>query len=189
MIVLIRHATPIVNYNICNYNEACIQLLNYNKTKNIKENELCKFMNTSVFKKIRFSNDLKIFSSTTPRASETALKLFKEQDKIFKSDLFTEFDLNILKIPLIKMPLRSWFLFSRLLWFLGMSNNAKEISKELKRVNIAEQIILNKYSKTSIRVLVSHGLFCKFLEKNLLKLNFSKKTYEKNGCFTVTIYE
>lgn len=87
MIFLIRHATPKIDYTSCNYQAAPLRLQDYNRTKNIEEDEIFKFRLTALFHKIKENNPI-VYCSPIASAEHTCQLLFSHVDNyIIDADL------------------------------------------------------------------------------------------------------
>ena len=133
-IVLIRHATPLVNGSKCDSTVAQNRLINYNQTKpnqtkHLALDELNSFKQSSAYQDILLIE--KVFVSPLIRAQKTAEALFPNNKQITLEDL-KEFDLKIINIPKIKLTLNLWFILSRILWLLGLNKTQNSIHKEKK---------------------------------------------------------
>ncbi len=164
-IVLIRHATPLVDGSKCDSTVAQNRLINYNQTKHLALDELNSFKQSSAYQDILLI------------------------EKVFVSPLITledlkEFDLKIINIPKIKLTLNLWFILSRILWLLGLNKTQNSIHKEKKRV---EKLIPTLLQQDCC--IVGHGFIQHEIKKYLRKYHFVKSFHEKNGCFCVEIFQ
>lgn len=183
MLILIRHATSNINYNACNANEACKRISSYNTTSSLNFNEIDDKKNY-LLNLVSDADKLRIYSSALPRAASTADHIFnRKYGSILQDPLFNEFDLQILRLPFIKLPTKGWLFISRLFWFFGMSRGARSFSIEKLRVKKAARKIEQSLNSGMCVVLVGHGLFNKFLERIFLKKGWSIKNSYKKGCF------
>ena len=126
-IVLIRHATPLVDSSKCDATVAQNRLINYNQTEHLALDELNSFKQSSAYQDILLIE--KVFVSPLIRAQKTAEALFPNNERITLEDL-KEFDLKIINIPKIKLTLNLWFILSRILWLLGFNKTQNSIHKE-----------------------------------------------------------
>lgn len=185
MILLIRHATPEVEYSNCRYGTAKARLSEYNETTSIASSEIEPFLSDALYKR-SFDENIKIYSSTTNRAAKTAQILFSNHpNKISYSKEFVEFDLNIVPIPFAKLSLRTWFAISRVLWLLGFNNNAVPKQKEKSRVDAISNKFLFDVSLGNTVFCVAHGYLIRELGKRLRNAGMKQSRIYKNGCFTV----
>ena len=126
-IVLIRHATPLVDGSKCDSTVAQNRLINYNQTEHLALGELNSFKQSSAYQDILLIE--KVFVSPLIRAQKTAEALFPNNKRITLEDL-REFDLKIINIPKIKLTLNLWFILSRILWLLGLNKTQNSIHQE-----------------------------------------------------------
>lgn len=126
-IVLIRHATPLVDSSKCDSTVAQNRLINYNQTEHLVLGELNSFKQSSAYQDILLIE--KVFVSPLIRAQKTAEALFPNNKRITLEDL-KEFDLKIINIPKIKLTLNLWFILSRILWLLGLNKTQNSIHQE-----------------------------------------------------------
>ncbi|AEW77495.1 histidine phosphatase family protein [Aggregatibacter actinomycetemcomitans] len=180
-IVLIRHVTPLVDGSKCNATVAQNRLVEYNETERLALDEINSFKQSTAYQEMLTIP--KIFVSPMIRAQKTANALFPSNELITLEDL-KEFDLKITNMPKIKLTLNSWFILSRILWLLGLNKTQKNIGEEKKRVKKLMPTLLKQDC-----CIVSHG-FIQHEIKNYLKKNeFVKLFHQKNGCFSVEIFQ
>ncbi|MBN6064575.1 histidine phosphatase family protein [Aggregatibacter actinomycetemcomitans] len=180
-IVLIRHVTPLVDGSKCNATVAQNRLVEYNETESLALDEINSFKQSTSYQNILTIQ--KIFVSPLIRAQKTANALFPDHELITLEEL-KEFDLKITNMPKIKLTLNSWFMLSRILWLLGLNKTQKKIGEEKKRVKKLIPTLLKQDC-----CIVSHG-FIQHEIKNYLKKNqFVKSFHQKNGCFSVEIFQ
>lgn len=191
MIILIRHATPLVNYGKCNYITAKERLIHYNTTTDIKREEINIFLKSDFFKKKSLFKKKYIgLVSSLPRANETGKTIFNHYNYEYKiSNLFREFELSLIKIPCFKLKLKTWFLVSRILWFLGINNGVESFRKSKSRVNKIVLLLNEHHENSNSPILVAHGLLNKFIEKKIIKDSWKIVFKQKTGCFEYTIYD
>ena len=180
-IVLIRHATPLVDGSKCDSTVAQNRLINYNQTEHLALDELNSFKQSSAYQDILLIE--KVFVSPLIRAQKTAEALFPNNERITLEDL-KEFDLKIINIPKIKLTLNLWFILSRILWLLGLNKTQNSIHQEKKRVEKLIPALLQQDC-----CIVSHGFIQHEIKKYLRKHHFVKSFHEKNGCFCVEIFQ
>lgn len=111
-----------------------------------------------------------VFTSSIPRAKNTADLIFGEGYAFQPYPLFREFERKIFAFPNLKLPLKYWLVKSRILWFLGMNKKGIEsFSKAKKRAKLGVNQLELKAQRDGKVVLVSHGLLNRFLVKYLKK--------------------
>lgn len=184
MIVLIRHATPKIDYSSCNYQTAKRRLQDYNLTEDIEENEINTFLSSSLFLKIK-ERDPIIYSSPVGRAVRTCQLLFKHADSYTIKPELREVGLEILFLPLLKIKVRTWFLLSRIAWLLGLSNEKEKVKHAVYR---SEHLFPLLEFNDDV-VIVSHGYLIHYLKKILKKKQYKISGSFKQGCFTAEIWE
>lgn len=184
MIYLVRHCTPQIDYSRCNYREAVKRLREYDSTPKIDRSEI-EALSEEVGH-IRKIPKLQILSSTRPRSIKTAKALFR--DKIYSIDSkeeFVEFDLRIVKLPLIKLGFRKWLLLSRFLWFIGFTGGAESCAEEIARAKNCALTLIEAEKKMGNVILVSHGLLNCYIEKELTRNRYDRVYKKNSGNFTI----
>ena len=103
MIILFRHAKPIIDYSSCNYDGAINRLNDYNSTLELKFDDLGSLSDD--LKAITLQNNpVIVYSSALPRSIKTADYIFNQLGvSINNNSIFSEFDLYIFKIPKVKL--------------------------------------------------------------------------------------
>lgn len=111
-----------------------------------------------------------IYTSTLNRTISTAQQVFK-QDELLQSDpMFREFERKIFAFPNMKLPLKSWLIGSRVLWYVGLNKKGIESRSAGKvRAQKAALFLEQDAIENGKTVLVAHGFFNKYLEKSLKK--------------------
>jgi broad specificity phosphatase PhoE len=187
MIVLIRHCHPEIDYSRCGYIEAISRVQQYNTTKNVNLKELELYAES--LETLTKEKNLKVFSSSLSRSLITARAIFGSKFDIDVKDLFVEFDLKILPIPLVKLKFKTWLLISRIIWFFGLLKTSRSFAQErLRAKQCAEILHNNTQGNTSNQkvVLVSHGLLNAFIERYLKTKGYTRVEKMKNTCFSIT---
>jgi broad specificity phosphatase PhoE len=184
-IFLIRHCKPNIDYSSCDYQEAACREGEYNRTENIKTEEILPLADR--VEPILNNKDSIIFASTRPRATITAKKLFaSRREEIIFDDKFIEFDLKILPLPWVKMSFNAWATISRILWFLRLLPSERSVSYELTRAKECAEILYDKAKSGAPVVLVAHGILNKSIEKHLKPKGYKRISKVKNGFFSIT---
>jgi len=118
-----------------------------------------------------YSNELDtIFTSSIPRAKNTAELIFGADIAFQPYPLFREFERKIFAFPNLRLPLKYWLVKSRILWFFGTNKKGIEsFSKAKKRAKQGVELLEQKAARDGKVVLVSHGLLNRFLVKYLKK--------------------
>ncbi|MDE9460329.1 histidine phosphatase family protein [Xenorhabdus bovienii] len=184
MIILIRHATPKIDYSTCNSKLAQQRLLSYNETRDIDESEMDEFMASSLYQKIKDANPV-VYSSPVGRAERTCQVLFQQPNNYFIKGELKEVDLEICHLPFIKMKVRSWFFFSRLVWILGIGKEKEKMKHAAIRANRVFKLL----DENKNIVIVSHGYLIHYVKKELKKHHYNNIDKYKKGCFTVELYD
>ena len=184
MIILIRHAAPLIDDNSCNYIVAQERMNQYNLTEELKYEEidpLLKELHPLISKK----NQTLVYTSILPRSINTAHYIFDPLDINISSDsLFSEFDLNILKLP-FRLSTKKWFFISRIAWALGIKGKASSFQEEKTRSKIAAKILEKNHNPNTVVVLVGHAFMNRYIKKELEQNNWTLTTRNKNGCFEI----
>ncbi|MBK5553020.1 MULTISPECIES: phosphoglycerate mutase family protein [unclassified Pseudomonas] len=185
MIYLIRHASPLVNYERCNSASAKVLLDEYNQTSRIDEDEITGFLNQPDLSQPLLASEASVFSSPVNRAYATACRLF-EVARIQQDSRLQEYDLRLSAIPFLKMGLRQWFALHRILWLLGVSLGAVSRKAEyLRAVGVAEELYKSSAEAGKTMIVISHGMFLRTVRKTLQKQGMQARTIYRSGCFTV----
>ncbi|MEE9452688.1 MAG: hypothetical protein V3V61_08035 [Gammaproteobacteria bacterium] len=186
MIILIRHATPQIEYGKCDYKVARTRLVDYNETKEVNVAEI-----DAIFKKIPWletqPNNFTAFISKLPRALSTAEHVSGYLD--FKKEysyLYKEFDAHIIKLPFVKLKVRTWFLISRVAWFFGFKAGTRSFKSERERAYQCAGQLQELIAKGKSPILVAHGLFNYFVARKLKKNGWKICEFHKQGCFEVS---
>lgn len=185
MIILIRHAAPLVDDNACCNLIAQNRMKQYNATEQLKYHEIDPLL-TQLHSLIGNHQNTLVYTSDLPRSINTAHYIFDSLNiKISSNPLFSEFDLNILKIPLIKLSTKKWFFISRIAWALGIKNQARSFKEEKSRAKNASTILEKNHALNTTIVLVGHAFMNRYIKKALEEKNWTLKTHKKNDCFEI----
>ena len=180
MIILFRHAKPIIDYGSCDHRCAIERLNDYNSTCDLGLSNMGTL--SDEFKALVMRNNpVVVYSSSLPRAIVTADYIFNPLGlKTNSNPVFSEFDLNIINIPKVKLPVQCWFFISRITWFLGNRNKAKSVLHEIRRSKVAAKILEKYHLENMTVILVGHGLMNRFIARYLQKrgLQVSKRTQD-----------
>jgi len=189
MIILIRHATPIIDYDACHYKIAHDRMNSYNSTEKIKYNEIDPLLD-EIRALVPENNNIVVFSSTLPRALNTAHYIFNSSGiNIISNPVFSEFDLDILKIPIIHLSTKNWFFISRVAWFFGIKGTSSSFGDEKKRAKIASNILKKHHKENTTVVLVGHAFMNKFIGRQLKKNGSYLTNKKQNGSFEIQCIE
>ncbi len=133
-----------------------------------KYNELpIKNFNPEPVREILGDGQFKIYTSTLPRAIETAGILFPNADTIRSSSLFNEYDLTMIAVPLLPLPYGAWTAISRLLWLTSINNKGENRAKSYLRMEKATDELVHLATINKHVVLVSHGYLISEMKKEL----------------------
>jgi broad specificity phosphatase PhoE len=108
------------------------------------------------------------YSSTIPRAMETAKSIYK------KEIIFSE---KIIEVPVapftnrnIKLPSFIWHLGGRIAWYKNHHSQLEKRIETLERINqFMEELTMDSYERVLI---VSHGFFMRVFVEQLFKLGY-----------------
>ena len=185
MIILFRHAKPIIDYSSCNYDSAINRLNDYNSTFDLKFDDLGSLSDD--LKAIVFQNNpVIVYSSELTRAVATADYIFNPLGiTVNIHSIFSEFDLNIFKISKMKLTVRAWFCISRIAWFFGIKNRAKSFLHEIHRSKMAAEILQKHYDDNITVILVGHGLMNRFIARHLQKIGLKIERRKQNNLYLI----
>jgi broad specificity phosphatase PhoE len=130
----------------------------------------------------------KIYCSTLRRSVQTAQLLFGTEVKLVAQPVFREFERQILKLPPVRLPLRSWLVGSRMLWLMGFNSKGIESFKKARqRAREAAGLLAGKAATEEVVVLVAHGLLNAFVSYYLRRLGWRKTFKGGHGFLGVTV--
>ncbi len=111
-----------------------------------------------------------------------------ENKEMESFSIFRELELPTLSVKKIKFTPKTWTLLARIAYFLGYSHK-RESHKDaqVRAVNAAKQLIEMANQHQSI-VLLGHGLFNKYIAKQLRKNGFRGKRYTSSIHWRSTTY-
>ncbi len=185
MIILFRHVKPDIDYSSCNYIDAIDKLNNYNSTFNLKYDELGS-LSDELKTILQQNNPIIVYSSALPRSIKTAEYIFNPLDvSVNNNSIFSEFDLDIFKIPKIKLTVQAWFCISRIAWLFGIKNHAKSFLHEIKRSKIAAKILEKHYHENTTVILVGHGLMNRFIARYFKKSGLHVTKRKQNSLYII----
>lgn len=110
-----------------------------------------------------------VYTSTLPRAIETAIRLFPDHDSIQASALFNEYDLSIISLPILPLPYKLWTGLSRAVWFLHLNRHDESRSDAKQRMREATDLLVTRSRKQRATVLVAHGFLIADMRRELKK--------------------
>lgn len=191
MIILVRHATPNVDYGFCHYQRARELMKEYDVVTDIALDEVREFKHTNNYGQIKGVIPGKIFCSPLIRAQLTCGALFKNVP--YQTDnLFKEAENEISALPLIRLKLRHWFMLNRIKWLAGIhSRDIEDLNAFKARVDAAFEKVMGEHPENNTVVVVAHGVFLHQFRKLLRERAprwIDGFTFKK-GCFTITVYK
>jgi broad specificity phosphatase PhoE len=185
MIILFRHAKPIIDYSSCKYDRAIDRLNDYNSTLDLKFDDL-ESLSDELKTILLQNNPVIVYSSKLPRTIATADYIFNPLEiSVNNNPIFSEFELDILKIPKLKLSVQIWFFISRIAWILGIRNRAKSIFHEINRSKIAAKILEKHYYDNTTVILVGHARMNKYIAKYFQQHGFHVTKRKQNDFYTI----
>ncbi len=127
-----------------------------------------------------------VYTSTLPRAIETAIRLFPDHDCIQASALFNEYDLSIVSVPILPLPYKLWTGVSRAVWFLHLNRHDETRSDAKQRMRQATDLLVEQSQKQRKIVLVAHGFLIADMRRELEKRGWEIIFSEGNKNLAVT---
>lgn len=171
-IYLIRHARPdiLCTSEWCDYQAAQQYIHDFDRApiENVMD----------ISEKEELRHVKKVYCSTLNRSLLTAEALFGTDIEIIPDKKFIEFERKVIRLPILKLPVKWWLVTSRVLWALGLNNNGIETFRlARKRAKECAQHLAELSKTNPPVVLVAHGFLNKFIEWELRRLgwNVSKK--------------
>jgi broad specificity phosphatase PhoE len=130
-----------------------------------------------------------VFTSGSPRATDSARTLFPEAD-IIADPLFAEAPLAAPRIPLVKMKVPVWAVMARLMWHAGYHPEIENYRRAKTRAAAAAEILLSRaQANDGIAVLVAHGYFNAMIGRVLRKRGFKRSGAHRARFWNAVIYE
>ena len=173
-IILIRHGeVDIKDYNKISadkFGEWIIRYDNSNIKMSSSKNELKTIFNKS---NIILCSNLKRSIQSVEKFNKTAFEI---------NNIFNEAELPYSNWTTLKLNPKIWLIIFRILWIFGYSQNNKSIQETKQRAKIATQRLLNLSNNNEVVLLVGHGLFNRFIKKELIENGYkqTKKLGNKN---------
>ncbi len=160
-IFLIRHGKPLVSRaGFFSHRSAAQFILDYDAT-DVEEFD-------RILADVDFANLKHVHCSTLQRAKGTARKLFGSEITLKEDAVFREFERKIIKLPMLKMPIRFWLILSRLLWVFGFNKSGIESFTDARnRAKAGANLLAAEAKKEGVAVLVAHGFLNRFLVRSL----------------------
>jgi len=130
-----------------------------------------------------------VFTSFSPRARDSALKLLPEAE-IIADPLFEEAPLAAPKIPLIKMKVPIWAVMARIMWHAGYHPEIENYRRAKTRAVAAADILLERASANEgDAVLVAHGYFNAMIGRVLRRRGFARTGSHRVRFWNAVVYE
>lgn len=107
-----------------------------------------------------------VFSSTLPRAKETAARLLGSERLAPANDLFVEAPLPPPPAPFLRLRPGTWGVVSRVYWFVGYAPRVESHSAAWRRVHKAADALIDTARDGDV-LLCAHGYFNWMLDKAL----------------------
>ena len=121
-----------------------------------------------------------IYVSGLPRSIATGWKLFGDSTTFVSMDLMNEFELKIVRWPIV-LPYKAWTAVSRGLWSVGLNQKGVESLKEgRQRASEVADFIEEKAKHEKQIVVVFHGFLNYMLTRELKKRGWKIKRKEGN---------
>jgi broad specificity phosphatase PhoE len=186
MIILVRHATPLIDYSPCGYHLARQRLNAYQTTDEIALQEIAAFHQHPLAACLQGLDPL-VYCSPMPGAQRTCLALFGSSQKVHIWASLKEVGLTLLPLPWISLKVRHWFVVSRIAWLLGLKTQRETQYAALHRAR--KVVALLKQQGDNNIALVSHGCFLHYIKQQLRQQHYRKVAHFQQGCFHVDMYE
>lgn len=175
-IVLIRHAKVEMNPgSLMNASRAMEYLSAYDRLP------IESFEPNTVLVKLPKPLPDTIYTSTLYRSKETARRLFGDSASYVHRAIFDEFDLRIVRLPLL-LPLRAWTVISRFAWVTGLMQRDVETHKEAM-VRIAKNCdwLEERTAADGYVLMVTHGFLNHSLKRELKRRGWTVEYTEGHG--------
>ncbi len=180
-IFLIRHARPDVpRAKQYSWQEASQYLIDYDSS-DIEPI-------TSIPELLRGLPVQKIYCSTLRRSIQTARMLFGPDIKLVSQPVFREFERQVVRLPPVNLPLRSWLVSSRMLWLMGFNSKGIETFRKARtRARQAAELLAERAATEETVVLVAHGLLNAFVTHYLKRLGWNRVHKDGHGFLGISI--
>jgi len=186
-IILLRHGKPKVDLNSllkksCSSSFLGKLVKSYELSGISEDNEVTKeIINLVATCNILVHSDL-------PRSIESAKALGINNIRHCCNAIFREPNLPYANWKYPKLPILVWFLFFRVMWQFGYSNNAESIKKAKENAASGARI-LQEYSKVhGTVILVGHGVVNRFIAKELLSIGWDGPKIPSNKYWSYGVY-
>lgn len=129
-----------------------------------------------------------IVSSDLARSKASAMLLSSSQ-AIEENGLFAEAGLPYTNRSLFKAKPKVWLVLFRVLWYFGYSFGSESRSEVKARSIVAVQELIKLANKNQCIALVGHGIFNRFLARELILQGFKGSKYPTSKYWGSSIYE
>jgi broad specificity phosphatase PhoE len=130
-----------------------------------------------------------VFTSHSPRARDSALKLLPEAE-IIADPLFEEAPLAAPRIPLVKLKVPAWAVMARIMWHAGYHPEIENYRRAKVRAVAAADILLERaVGNDGDAVLVAHGYFNAMIGRVLRRRGFSRTGSHRVRFWNAVVYE
>jgi len=120
-----------------------------------------------------------VYISGLARSIATGWKLYGDSVNLVSMDLLNEFELHVIRLPLI-LPFKGWTAISRGLWMIGIKRPGAESFKDgKKRAKQVVNFIEEKTNHNHQIILVTHGFLNRTIRKEMKKRGW--KTIKNEG--------
>ena len=126
-------------------------------------------------------NDVNVvYTSTLPRAINTAEKTFNKEMPMESDSLFNEFERKVIQFPNVKLPRQFWSVTTRIVWMMGFNKKGIESFSQAKERAREAAFFLKDKSEVNGKVLLfSHGFLNKYINRYLKREGY--KSVDLNG--------
>lgn len=166
-IIIIRHGEPVINKKGWKNRKEAIRYTEQYDSVGVYDfdrNPIC----------LRNFNETKIFTSTLPRAINTAEKALLDYGHFESLAIFNEFERKIIQFPNIKLPRHFWSITTRTVWMMGLNHKGIESFGEAKARAARAATILDEATKSGDKVLLfAHGFLNKYVKRYLKKAGYT----------------
>jgi len=127
-----------------------------------------------------------VFCSPQLRAIQTAVSLFNDKVKLFVNKNLMELDFSVIRVPLIRLPVKAWLGISIISWMTGINKDNKLTYRQRKQSlkDYSDEIIT--YAETHGKsIVVAHGLVNRELIRILKKKGWKFENRDGLGNLSV----
>lgn len=137
--------------------------------------------------RLQTSKVLLVLSSPLPRALSSVERLGLKPDRV--DDVFSEAELPVFLVPVIKLSPFSWAILYRLLWLCGLSKKAESLAMAKIRARRAADILI-KHACDHMHpvLLMGHGVMNQLIASELKSLGWKRRTRAGKGYWGVAVF-